>query len=281
MLVQVKAIANKAIKKIDNQLNLINSDNERKQLTTLKEVYVDLMSLIEHAEKQQASLGLWVLSSQLTKNSKNLTAEQLASNFIDIVAIEKKWFYMNKKSWLYDLAKQFSHMYLYYTIIGIVMNQLPIFILWGCSPLYLIAPLILPLLAVSLVHWLADPYSMIQAYQELMNIESSIMHWMEVNAAVVTLQLIIIKLLLPTFAVLQGIVAVASALTVAGWLGVHKEILNDKVKVIKDDMDFIGSKQFSSFNYSKEAKNSFFKLPKVAACLMDEMSPIDEMAMSY
>ena len=64
MLVQVKAIANKAIKKIDNQLNLINSDNERKQLTTLKEVYVDLMSLLEHAETQQASLGLWVLSSQ-------------------------------------------------------------------------------------------------------------------------------------------------------------------------------------------------------------------------
>lgn len=85
MLDSVKDLAKKAQNIILNYPRNGQDVAQRQQLATLVTVYRKLIELIEKAEQEQATTGLYLLSSQLKKNSSPNNALALMQNFLNVL----------------------------------------------------------------------------------------------------------------------------------------------------------------------------------------------------
>lgn len=230
MLEKIKHISNTAIQQIDAKLATCTVP-EAVQLSQLKLLYSDLLELIAVAEQQEATVGLWLLTGQLGKGDKNLNAIQLANNFLTVIHLKKDE--SGKSNFIYIISKMLAQFFLCRSLTDIIVKWVPTFILWGCSPLHLVAPLVLPLTVLFVLYCLDDPYSMSRAYKELRFIEKWMMNWLLFNAAVVLVQGVVLSFLFPIEAFIVPITVILASASVS-WLGFyhHEKILAQKEKEI-------------------------------------------------
>ncbi len=272
MLEKIKHISNTAIQQMDAKLATCTA-SQAVQLSQLKLLYSDLLDLISTAEQQEATLGLWLLTGQLGKGDKNLNAMQLANNFLTVIHLKKNE--SEKSNFIFCFTKMIARIFLCRSLTDIIVNWVPTFILWGCSPLYLVAPLVLPLTALFLLSCLDDPYSMTRVYKELRIIENWTMNWLAANGVGVLIEGVVLSLLIPIEAFIVPLAVILASISVAG-IGFyqHEKILAKKEKVIGATV-----KQIETRSYFK--KPSFFNTTVSEHHLEAELGGVDLVPVSY
>ena len=230
MLEKIKHISNTAIQHIDAKLATCTVP-EAFKLSQLKLLYTDLLELIAVAEQQEATVGLWLLTGQLGKGYKNLNAIQLANNFLTVIHLKKDE--RDNSNFIYCFSKLLARVFLCRSLTEIIAKWVPTFILWGCSPLHLVAPLVFPLTALFVLSCLDDPYSMTRAYKELRVIEEWMMNWLLFNGGIVLLEGVFFSFLIPIEAFIVPIAVILASISFAR-LGFyqHEKILAQKEKEI-------------------------------------------------
>jgi len=273
MLDNIKSISNQAITMLTQIQESERSPAEKENLQASKKAYEQLLSLIEHAEQQHATLGLGILSQQLNQTAAaELNATELMNNFLKVLEYPNKTTFSMKtepgqESWL-DFFKQMA---MFPLIFGVLMVSplLPALLVSPVPWLLLIASA-LPLLAV--YAFFDEPLSMSRLYQEMAGIEKALAYSNLGMCIAVTLPF----LMSPEIPLLAAAIVLASLLVVGFSLLKHSQILqekhinlDDKTNTIKSNLDDASTKatlhRFFSSRTAHEEDTTYQTLQGITA----------------
>lgn len=176
MLIKIKHIAMNAAHAIDTEL--LNPDvNQESQyyrdLEVLKKAYLQLLDLIQTAQDQHATVGVYILLHQLNQSDQNLNAVQLLTNFLKVLDYpQTTTFSMHQEPHQQsriDFAKSLS---IFPLIFMVVMCAIfPPALVLSFKPGLMLLISALPL---AITYAYDKPFSMSRWYQEMAGIEKAL-----------------------------------------------------------------------------------------------------------
>lgn len=260
MLENIKLISKNALSALSALSALDSSAAQAEEIENLQKIYQQLLTFIEHAENQHATLGLIILSQQLNQTSagESLDAVKLIQNFSKVLSYPRQTtFSMNKQpreETALDVLKLLTMFPLICVVIS--LSVMPALLISPISWLCLIAST-LPLLAV--YAFADEPLSMSRLYQEMAGIEKALAYC---NLSMGTLMLIVLMSpeipLLVTMMALNGLIIVGlSLLQHSKHLQTKHEALSNSARNVESAISNLLPSVHSFFNQADQNPQAY------------------------
>lgn len=173
---KIKQIVLGAMNVLDQELSKLAANQEsqhHKDLLVLKNAYLKLLELIQTAQDQHATVGVYILLHQLNQSEQNLNAAQLLTNFLKVLDYpQTTTFSMNQQPHQQsriDIAKQFAMFPLIFMVVMCVLFS-PMLVLSFKPGLMLL----ISALPLAITYAYDKPFSMSRWYQEMAGIEKAL-----------------------------------------------------------------------------------------------------------